>query len=192
MTEEMLRSMKEQIDENRGGLPTIIGTKCKRCGKIHPIVSYYWHLDTRREPSVTINIQCPDNKHLDLVYEAERALSQLGIHFDTGYGGGRDWEFDWSLSGYHYILDKKTGKYVPLEHRNKDTIPTNEHVKSGFVKGYIAKRRGYDLTKLRDIFENPPLLYRLERWWNKRKLKDELKEKRELSEFTTNSEDDVE
>lgn len=34
------------------------------------------------------------------VWEAQRALNEMGISFDTGSGlHGRDWEWDWSLKG---------------------------------------------------------------------------------------------
>lgn len=34
------------------------------------------------------------------LFECERALHNIGIGFDTGMGfGGRDWQWDWSLSG---------------------------------------------------------------------------------------------
>lgn len=38
--------------------------------------------------------------NVSYVSEAESMLRRAGIKFDTGTGfGGRDWEFDWSLSG---------------------------------------------------------------------------------------------
>lgn len=36
----------------------------------------------------------------DKLFQIEKLFSQIGITFDTGAGcGGRDWEWDWSLSG---------------------------------------------------------------------------------------------
>jgi len=37
---------------------------------------------------------------LNDIFDIERRLAKLGIHFDTGAGGGyRDWELDWSIIG---------------------------------------------------------------------------------------------
>lgn len=36
---------------------------------------------------------------MERVFKAQDKLNNLGIYFDTGFGGGeRDWEIDWSLS----------------------------------------------------------------------------------------------
>lgn len=41
-----------------------------------------------------------DENTLEKVLQIERLLGELGITFDRGIGfGGRDWEWDWSLSG---------------------------------------------------------------------------------------------
>ena len=46
---------------------------------------------------VAINLKNPDV--LDIVYEEEDRLAELGICFDTGCGfGRRDCELDWSVS----------------------------------------------------------------------------------------------
>ena len=120
MTEELVRTTKKEIDENIGGLPPITGVKCKRCDKVHPIVTYFWKLDHKGNPSLKINILCPEGTDLESVFEAERTLSRIGIHFDTGYGGGRDWEFDWSLWGYHFQWNKDEKRYEPITERNED------------------------------------------------------------------------
>lgn len=56
-----------------------------------------------RPAEVGITFKVPQEK-AHYLFEAERALSNLGIGFDTGAGIGgelleRDWEWDWSLSG---------------------------------------------------------------------------------------------
>ena len=36
---------------------------------------------------------------LEKVFKSQDKLNNLGIYFDTGFGGGeRDWEIDWSLN----------------------------------------------------------------------------------------------
>lgn len=48
-------------------------------------------------------------------------MSELGIVFDSGYGEGcRDWEFDWSLQGKHFIFDEKDKKYEEIVRGRKD------------------------------------------------------------------------
>jgi hypothetical protein len=50
----------------------------------------------------SVGITCSGDE-LDIVFEEEMRLADLGIVFDTGYGfGQRDWELDWSLSQYDY------------------------------------------------------------------------------------------
>ena len=42
------------------------------------------------------------------LFQVERLLGELGIHFDTGAGFGyRDWEWDWSLKGPVRVIFKK-------------------------------------------------------------------------------------
>ena len=37
---------------------------------------------------------------LKTLFEIEKKFRKIGVSFDTGAGcGGRDWEWDWSLSG---------------------------------------------------------------------------------------------
>ncbi len=53
----------------------------------------------KKEYYVTVQF---DLSKVDLqdIFEIERRLAKLGIHFDTGAGFGmRDWELDWSLTG---------------------------------------------------------------------------------------------
>lgn len=45
------------------------------------------------------------------VTEAENLLRRAGLKFDTGTGfGGRDWEFDWSLSGPVHVTFRSRAK----------------------------------------------------------------------------------
>lgn len=122
MSEGIIVSKKREIDEQHG-MPTIVGKKCNNCGQIHPIVRYFWHLDVRGEPSLRINLLAPTPKDLDRIFEVEHALQNLGVHFDTGYGGGRDWEFDWSLTGEHYLRTNRKVKCKPIE----GYTPLNRH-----------------------------------------------------------------
>ena len=120
MERELITEHKKELDKQHAPhKPLIVGTKCKRCGRLHSLVRYYWHKDVKGDPSLKINIQAPDDKTLQQIYAAENALATIGIHFDTGYGDGRDWEFDWSLSGEHFLFDEATKKYVPLDRTKK-------------------------------------------------------------------------
>lgn len=50
--------------------------------------------------TLTIDTSLMSKEQLDKLFQAEQLLLDIGVHFDTGYGGGgRDWELDWSLSG---------------------------------------------------------------------------------------------
>jgi hypothetical protein len=49
---------------------------------------------------VNINWRNLSKRQRDLLFKIEGLLGQMGVGFDTGGGcGGRDWEWDWSLSG---------------------------------------------------------------------------------------------
>jgi len=148
--------LKDEIDENNScDKPPIVGVKCSRswCEEIHPIVRYLWLKDHHGHPSLIVNILCPNKEDMEKVFEAEKALSQIGIHFDTSYGGSRDWQFDYSLSGYHYILNKKGG-YVPIERRNKDNDPRG-NVGAG-CRGF---RSSGILTKITRGYRYPPSMW---------------------------------
>ena len=59
--------------------------------------------------------------HFESLWQAENALHEVGLSFDTGAGcNGRDWEWDWSLKGpvqvRFYRVRKKS---VPLDSPNK-------------------------------------------------------------------------
>jgi len=59
-------------------------------------------------------------KKLELIFEIEEKMRELGIIFDSGYGRGcRDWEFDWSLQGKHFIFDEKEQKYKEIKRGSK-------------------------------------------------------------------------
>ena len=50
------------------------------------------------------NLSDEQRKHL---FRAEVELEKAGVTFDTGHGGeGRDWEFDWSLTGAEVLFKK--------------------------------------------------------------------------------------
>ena len=58
----------------------------------------------------------PDDM-LDRAFEAQAALSELGVGFDTGTGfGWRDWELDWSLHGMtaEQVIEWVKEKYPDL------------------------------------------------------------------------------
>jgi hypothetical protein len=53
------------------------------------------------EKKYSVTVQFDLSKvELNDIFDIERRLAKLGIHFDTGAGGGyRDWELDWSIIG---------------------------------------------------------------------------------------------
>lgn len=62
-----------------------------------------FQIKERDECEVNICFSVPKDK-AEHIFEAEKALSKAGIHFDTGACSDensihRDWEFDWSLKG---------------------------------------------------------------------------------------------
>jgi len=66
-------------------------------------------------PGLHITIPVPKEK-LNLIFKIEKLLSELGLSFDSGYGEGcRDWEFDWSLKGKHFIYDEEKKKYIEIK-----------------------------------------------------------------------------
>jgi hypothetical protein len=110
----MVREAKEALDKaNKRNV--ILAEKCPRCGKVHPRIRFYWKKCTDGYPGLHIEITCPDKAFLDKVFEIEFLLGEIGFHFDTGYGGARDWEFDWSLAGDHFVWDKRTKAYVQVK-----------------------------------------------------------------------------
>lgn len=70
------------------------------------------------ECEVVIEFIVPKEK-IDLLYDATKALSKLGVTFDTGGCLDEDdnicynWEFDWSLKGPAKVYFKKV-KYPDL------------------------------------------------------------------------------
>jgi len=80
-------------------------------------VKYFWKKTTVNDkyPGLCINIPVENIKKMEKLSEIEKLLREIGIDFDTGYSGSRDWEFDWSLSGEHYIFDEKKGKYLRIK-----------------------------------------------------------------------------
>jgi hypothetical protein len=83
-----------------------------------PAVKYYWHNDSKGDPSLKIRIPVPDDATLEKIYAARQVLSEIGIHFDTGMSladSGFDWEFDFSLMGEHFVKDEMTGEYKRIE-----------------------------------------------------------------------------
>lgn len=49
------------------------------------------------------------------LFEIEKQLHHMGIRFDTGQGlGGRDWEWDWALSGPVSVVFKGLAKKPDL------------------------------------------------------------------------------
>ncbi|KKM87890.1 hypothetical protein LCGC14_1264340 [marine sediment metagenome] len=67
------------------------------------------------EVLITFDLEALGKDGLRKLFEVERLLSELGVHFDTGSGcGGRDWEFDWSLQGPVKVLFRKLVKDDPV------------------------------------------------------------------------------
>ena len=99
--------------------------------KIHPNffktskkeVEYRWRRNDTVDnyPGLRITIPCSEEKKLELIFEIEEKMRELGIIFDSGYGRGcRDWEFDWSLQGKHFIFDEKEQKYKEIKRGSKE------------------------------------------------------------------------
>jgi len=61
----------------------------------------FFACETEPTHNVDVHITIPaKGADLEKIFQAERLLTEAGLSFDTGYGGGcRDWEFDWSLRG---------------------------------------------------------------------------------------------
>ena len=111
---ELILIHKKELDK-ANKRPLILAEKCPICNKVHPKVKFYWNKSTIDGfPSLRIKILVPDDSFLKQVYEAERMLNNIGIHFDTGYGNARDWESDWSLYGEHYLFNEETKKYEQI------------------------------------------------------------------------------
>lgn len=80
-------------------------------------VEYRWNRNDLKDgyPSLHITVPVPEEK-LELIFKIEKLLSELGLTFDSGYGEGcRDWEFDWSLHGKHFIWDEKKNKNIEIK-----------------------------------------------------------------------------
>jgi len=118
---ELIKENKCSIDKrSKYGNTLILDKKCKRCNSIHPLVKYTWHLSRADAyPSLLIQIPCIDDNTFKETCKAQSALSNIGIHFDTGYGGLRDWEFDWSLSGEHFI-SKGCCENIKIDRNRRD------------------------------------------------------------------------
>ena len=72
-------------------------------------------------PKLHISIPVPKEK-LEQIFELEKLMAEFGIVFDSGYGEGcRDWEFDWSLQGNHFIYNKEKRKYQKIN-RTKEKM----------------------------------------------------------------------
>lgn len=93
----------------------MLAEKCPTCGEVHPRLKFHWKICQDGYPGLRIEIVCPDDSFMEKVFQAERILSQIGIHFDTGYGGARDWEFDWSLIGDHFVWNEKKREDVKVD-----------------------------------------------------------------------------
>lgn len=111
--EQLIKENKDGLDKNEKQL--IKAYKRGGVGDMKPIVKYFWKKCVDGNWGMTINIQCPDDETWEKVKAAENALSKIGITFDTGYGGSRDWEFDWSLNGYHFVFNYETEEYEYVE-----------------------------------------------------------------------------
>ena len=83
-------------------------------------VQYFWHVDKIDQfPSLTISIPVNDAMQKKRIFEIEKSLREIGIEFDTGYGGNRDWEFDWSLSGRHFMYNHQKKRWVSIRNRGR-------------------------------------------------------------------------
>ena len=101
---------------NRG---LVLAEKCSRCGLVHPRIRFHWKKERDGCYGLHIHIPCPDEAFVKKLFAVEKLLSEIGFHFDTGYGGVRDWEFDWCLYGDHFQWDEEKKEYVKVESRSK-------------------------------------------------------------------------
>lgn len=115
--QECVAKDKEKIDKaHKKERGVILAEKCQFCGEVHPVIRYYWKKeDIDGFPSLRIAILCPSQGFLDKVQRARQVLSEIGIHFDCGYGACFDWEFDWSLKGQHFLFNPEKRKYESIE-----------------------------------------------------------------------------
>ncbi len=120
--QRLIRTHKEDLDKanDDGSLVRHDRIPCPCCGRSHPKVGFYWHNTATDElPGLRINLVCPSSEDLEAVFAAEKALSRIGVHFDTGYGGSRDWEFDWSLDGEHFVFNEEKKEYESIPGRGE-------------------------------------------------------------------------
>jgi hypothetical protein len=61
--------------------------------------------------------QCVQQLHRGSFYEIEKQMREVGITFDTGIGfNGRDWEWDYSLSGPISVRFKRRAQNPERRH----------------------------------------------------------------------------
>lgn len=71
--------------------------------------------------NVCFDMEKLGEKGLATLFEIEKKFLEIGISFDTGAGfGGRDWEWDWSLSG-PVKLTLLNGEVTEDAHKNADS-----------------------------------------------------------------------
>lgn len=102
-----IRELKDELEQGNEVPLVREKMKCHRCGAFHPRLKLMWGNDRDGDPKLLIHFPAPSKEDLEKIFEVEKVLASLGFHFDTGYGGGRDWEFDWSLTGEHLTLNPK-------------------------------------------------------------------------------------
>jgi len=55
---------------------------------------------TQPHINVCFDLEKLGKEGMDKLFQIEKLFLEIGVSFDTGAGfGGRDWEWDWSLSG---------------------------------------------------------------------------------------------
>lgn len=80
-------------------------------------VEYKWTQKSTVDghPKLHISIPVPKEK-LEQMFKLEKLMREFGIVFDTGYGRGcRNWEFDWSLKGTHFVYNEERKEYVEID-----------------------------------------------------------------------------
>lgn len=64
---------------------------------------------------LSFDVSLMSEEDLEKLFEAQQILNEIGIHFDSGTGGGRrDWELDWSLTGA--IIEVRPFRCMQCEH----------------------------------------------------------------------------
>lgn len=81
------------------------------------------------EISIQFDMERLGQEGLDKLFKIEKLFRELGINFDTGGGmGGRDWEWDYSLTGpvKVFLVDDKIWDKLDELEKLKEGTPDSQ------------------------------------------------------------------